>query len=61
MTDRKQEGSPKAYEWTRDEIMDQHGRQHKQSEINNLIQLLRPKARIEASGWASEAPAGDNK
>ena len=54
VTDRRGKGSPKEFEWAKQEIMNMFTLQYQQREIENILEGLLEKVEIETFGWASD-------
>ena len=54
VTDRRQKGSPKSYQWAKEEIINTLTFQYRQREIENILEKLHDKVEIKTFGWASE-------
>jgi parvulin-like peptidyl-prolyl isomerase len=61
VTDRRGKGSPKEYEWAKQEIMNSFTLQYQQREIENVLEGLMKKVEIETFGWASDISTDEIK
>ena len=54
VTDRRQRGSPKSFQWAKEEIINTLTLQYRQREIEKLLDRLMEKVEIETFDWASD-------